>query len=459
MPQDTADLVIVGAGTIGVGPRCSPPSSAPERVVVLDAGHRRRRRELARRGIVRTQGGTATAVDLARWTVGLLQRRSQARYGIDSGFRTLGYLILAFERGRRAGGARALVEQQRAAGWTRAGSDAAEAGELLPLLDAARITRRDVLRRGRRDRRRRATWRRRRRAEGSGRGPARAHAAYAACRIEGGRVSGVVTARGVVEAERVILAGGVGQRALTALAGGARCPGRRGAPSDRGDEPAPRARVRPAADGLRPRARAVLPPGRGGLLFGMSNPDEQPGEAHAIDWDEADSTMRARLAELDPADRASSSCDASGRRRSTTRRTTCRSSGRCSTPRARPLQAATIASAGGHGMMWGPAVARMRGGPRAERRDDRHRRVVPRRGPLRRARRAAAGDRPDRAAVPGDGRELSAGPTTGGGARRAPRGEAQQRAAQRVGRATDEAEDRERGHQRWRLGSRTRARA
>ena len=65
-------------------------------------------------------------------------------------------------------------------------------------------------------------------------------------------------------------------------------------------------------------------PEEGGLLFGMSNPDEPPGENREVD-EEYLAKMRARLATLVPVT-AGSGCAGSGRRRSTTRRITCPSS-------------------------------------------------------------------------------------------------------------------------------------
>jgi sarcosine oxidase subunit beta len=103
-------------------------------------------------------------------------------------------------------------------------------------------------------------------------------------------------------------------------------------------------------------------PEDGGLLFGMSNPDEPPGPARDIDWPYLDK-MRERMNELvpvtaglglrrawaatidytpdhlpilGPALGADGAGGAGG-----------------------PIGGVTVASAGGHGMMWGPAVARV----------------------------------------------------------------------------------------------------
>ena len=57
--------------------------------------------------------------------------------------------------------------------------------------------------------------------------------------------------------------------------------------------------------------------------------------------------------------RATSACAGSGPPRSTTRPTTCRSSGPAIRPDGSTIGGVTVAAAGGHGMMWGPGVARV----------------------------------------------------------------------------------------------------
>ena len=98
--------------------------------------------------MVRTQGGTPTAVDLGRWTVGFYLGQHE-RYGIDSDFRALGYLIVATsEDDVRAAQLRLAMQRERGldARWVTP----AQAAELLPLLDPAAHPGRDVLRAGRR---------------------------------------------------------------------------------------------------------------------------------------------------------------------------------------------------------------------------------------------------------------------------------------------------------------------
>jgi sarcosine oxidase subunit beta len=93
-------------------------------------------------------------------------------------------------------------------------------------------------------------------------------------------------------------------------------------------------------------------PEEGGLLFGMSDPDEPPGENRAIDYDYL-ARMRSRLAALVPL----------------TAELAIRRAWAATidfTPDHLPIIGAApgyesvfVASAGGAGMMWGPAVARV----------------------------------------------------------------------------------------------------
>ena len=353
MESSAADVVVVGAGTIGVWAGVFARELGAERVVVLDAGTAGDGASSRAAGIVRTQGGTATAVDLARWTVAFYRAQS-GRYGIDSDFRELGYLILAFdEDDERA--ARDRVELQRAAGLSSRWVGAQEAGGLLPVLDAGRI--------------RGATYCA---DDGSISPPRNMAAALVALRAAGaelrertplvgldvqdGRVRGVVTADGVIQAERVILAGGVAQPNLSALAGGRPVPvgGARHQVAVTSPHQALSSAPLPMAFDLVP--GLYFRQHEDGLLFGMSNPDEQPGEAHAIDWDML-TRVRARLAELIPV------TGELGLRRiwaATIDYTPDHLPilGPLLDAEGAPVAGATIASAGGHGMMWGPAVAR-----------------------------------------------------------------------------------------------------
>ena len=112
--QESADLVVVGAGTIGGWASTFAADAGLGRVVVIDRGIAGGGASSRAAGIVRAQGGTPTTVALGRWTIDFY-RGQQARYGTDSGFRELGYLILAVTaRDEREG--RARVEMQRRGG-------------------------------------------------------------------------------------------------------------------------------------------------------------------------------------------------------------------------------------------------------------------------------------------------------------------------------------------------------
>ncbi|HZG98465.1 MAG TPA: FAD-binding oxidoreductase, partial [Nocardioidaceae bacterium] len=172
----------------------------------------------------------------------------------------------------------------------------------------------------------------------------------------GGEATGVVTSSGTIATDRVVLTGGPSLRGIAARAG-----------------------VRVPVGGVRHQVavtepHAELSPNRlpmvfdvaagiywrpedGGILFGMSNPAEPPGPARNVDWPYL-ARMRARLAELVPVTAGlglrkvwAATIDY--------------------TPDHLPILGpaldvdgsaiggVTVAAAGGHGMMWGPAVSRI----------------------------------------------------------------------------------------------------
>src|SRR5450755_2609485 len=101
--QESADLVVVGAGTIGGWASTFAAEAGLRRVVVLERGVAGEGASSRAAGIVRAQGGTPATVALGRWTIDFY-RGQQAHYGTDSGFRELGYLILAVTASRCSGG-------------------------------------------------------------------------------------------------------------------------------------------------------------------------------------------------------------------------------------------------------------------------------------------------------------------------------------------------------------------
>jgi sarcosine oxidase subunit beta len=350
----SADLVIVGAGTVGGWAAVLAAREGAGRVLVLDAGVAGHGASSRAAGIVRTQGGTPTAVDLARFSVAFYQELNEGP-SIDSDFRSLGYLILALSEDEVAA-AHERLAMQRERGIDARWVAPDEAARLLPLLDPDRILG--------------ATYC----ADDGAITPPRNVAAYLVAMgdagvalhertpvigltLRSGRVTGVVTSKGTVATERVILAGGVGQGALGALTGGPAPPvgGSRHHVFVTG--PAPELDAGPLPMGFDLAAGLYWRQEEGGLLFGVSDPDEEQGEARAID-ERTQRAARERLGELLPMTRAlglrkawAATIDytpdhlpilgpALGNERD-------------------PIGGVTLASAAGHGMMWGPGVARV----------------------------------------------------------------------------------------------------
>jgi sarcosine oxidase subunit beta len=182
----------------------------------------------------------------------------------------------------------------------------------------------------------------------------RERVSFTGLRTAGGQVTGVTTSAGLVSAPLVVLTGGpelaeVGELAGVRIpAGGVR---HQVAVTQAHPDLAP-ARV-PMVFDLS--AGLYWRPEEGGLLFGMSNPDEPPGPAAAVD-EEYLAAMRARLARLVPVTAGL------GIRRvwaATIDYTPDHLPiiGPALSPDG-PVGGVTVASAGGAGMMWGPGVAR-----------------------------------------------------------------------------------------------------
>ena len=251
-------------------------------------------------------------------------RSQRERYGTDSGFRELGYLILATDEAQEAE-ARARVEMQRAAGLTDVRwVDAAEAARLNPTLDPSTF--------------RGGTY-----APGDGCvDPPRNVRAYSLAmqragvelrertaflgleRSSAGDVIGVETSDGAIATERVLLTGGPTLREVGALVGARFFVGAVRhqvavtEPHEAFDvERQPM--VFENAVGLYWRLE------EGGLLFGMSNPDEAPGPAREVDWPYLHE-MEARVRRYVPIAK-DLGIARRGPRRSSTARTTCRWSG------------------------------------------------------------------------------------------------------------------------------------
>lgn len=347
----TADAVVVGGGTLGAWCAWFLAGAGLARVVLVESdtlGHGASSRAA---GMVRAQGGTETAVRLGMWSQEFYLGQRQA-LGIDSGFVAQGYLMPCFSADE-VDAARARIAMQRSLGlhvrWLTPG----EVDALDPNLAPGRTLG--------------ASY-----APGDGYlDPARNVLAYTVAlftagvevherttftglRAERGRVVAVETSNGTVETGRVVLTGGP-RLAAVGLAAGVRVPAGGARHQVVVTEPHPDLApdrvpmMFDVASGLYWR------PCEGGLLWGMSNPDEAPGEATTFD-EAYFALMRQRVADLLPVTAGL------GIRK-------CWAATIDYTPDHLPIlglalgpdgpvTGTTVASAGGHGMMWGPAVAR-----------------------------------------------------------------------------------------------------
>jgi sarcosine oxidase, subunit beta len=347
----TADAVVVGGGTVGAWCAYFLRRSGLDRVVLLEKRTLGQGASSRAAGVVRTQGGTSWAVRLGEWSRRFYLAQHE-ELGIDSGFTPQGYLLPCFtEDDVRT--ARERMAMQNALGLSVRWLEPDEVDRLNPTL-APGLTRGGTFC-----------------AEDGYLTPPRNVTAYAMALAlsgvtvaertsftglvtGGGRVTAVDTSRGRISSPLVVLTGGPELAEVGGLAG-----------------------LRIPAGGVRHQVAVTQPhpdldpsrlpmvfdlsaglywrPEEKGLLFGMSNPDEPPGPAAAVDLAYLD-RMRERLAELVPVTRGL------GLRRiwaATIDYTPDHLPiiGPALTPDGR-MNGTTVASAGGAGMMWGPAVAR-----------------------------------------------------------------------------------------------------
>ena len=339
---DTADAVVVGGGTVGAWCAYFLRRAGLARVVLIEKGFLGEGASSRAAGVVRVQGGTPEAVRLSSWSRRFyLGQRDEI--GTDSGFTEQGYLLPCFTEADVAA-ARERMEMQTALGvpvrWLDPGEvDAAnptlapgqtlggtfcdQDGFVVPPRNVAAYTV-ALIRSG---------------------VEVREHVAFLGLADGDGTVQ---TSAGRIGAGLVVLTGGpklasVGQLAgIRIPAGGVR---HQVAVTERHPDldPARVPMVFDLAEGLYWR------PEEGGLLFGMSNPDEPPGENREVD-EEYLAKMRARLAALVPVTAGL------GLRRVWAATIDY-------TPDHMPIigrarDRVTVASAAGAGMMWGPGLGR-----------------------------------------------------------------------------------------------------
>jgi sarcosine oxidase, subunit beta len=355
---DRADLVVVGAGTIGGWASVFAKADGIGRVVVLERGLAGQGASSRAAGIVRGQGGTPATVALGRWSIDFYSGQGAA-YGTDSGFRRHGYLILAVtEDDERAG--RERVAMQRAAGLDVSWLGAAEAvttaltlapgghrGGSFAAADGAIDPPRNV-----------RAYSLAMQAAGVELRERTAFRGLLTAPSSDGRtrVIGVETDAGSIETDRVLLTGGPSLRAV-GRAAGVRIPVGAARHTVAVLEPHPAFAVETMPMVFDIAAGLYWRLEEGGLLFGWSNPEETPGEATSIDWAFYE-TMRARLAALVPITRDlglrkiwAATIDYTPDHLPIV--------GPALTRDGTPIEGVTVASPGGHGMMWGPGVSRV----------------------------------------------------------------------------------------------------
>ncbi len=348
--SDTADAVVVGGGTVGAWCAYFLRRAGLARVVLIEKGFLGQGASSRAAGVVRMQGGTPEAVRLGIWSRRFYLGQHD-EIGTDSGFTEQGYLLPCFTEADVAAAEQRMAMQTAlgvpvtwldpgevdaanptlAPGQTLGGTFCAQDGFIAPPRNVAAYTV-ALLRSG---------------------VEVREHVAFRGL-AAGGPASActVSTSQGPIAACLVVLTGGpklaaVGRLAgLRIPAGGAR---HQVAVTERHPDLDP-ARVPMVFDLA---AGLYWRPEEGGLLFGMSNPDEPPGENREVD-EEYLAKMRARLAALVPV------TVGLGLRRvwaATIDYTPDHLPiiGRAPGP---GFERVTVACAAGHGMMWGPGVAR-----------------------------------------------------------------------------------------------------
>jgi sarcosine oxidase, subunit beta len=349
--SDSADAVVVGGGTVGAWCAYFLRRSGLSRVVLLEKRSLGQGASSRAAGVVRTQGGTPWAVELGEWSRKFYLRQRD-ELGIDSGFTPQGYLLPCFTEADVAA-ARARMEMQNslglavrwlepgqldalnptlAPGLTLGGTYCAEDGYLTP---PRNVTAYAV-------------------ALMTSGVEVRERVAFLGLDISGDMVTGVETSAGPIRTSLVVLTGGPELAEVADLAG-VRVPAGGVRHQVAVTEPHPALAPERVPMVFDLAAGLYWRPEERGLLFGMSNPDEAPGVAACIDEPYL-ALMRQRLAELVPVTAGL------GLRRTWAATIDY-------TPDhlpiigpaikgTLPISGATVVSAGGAGMMWGPAVAR-----------------------------------------------------------------------------------------------------
>jgi sarcosine oxidase, subunit beta len=347
---DSADVVVVGGGTVGAWTACFLAESGRS-VALVEAATLGSGASSRAAGMVRAQGGTEAAIRLGLFSRDFYSGQRD-RYPLDSGFVAQGYLMPCFSEAE-VNAAQDRIALQRSLGLDVEWWDGDEVGRrdtgLAPgatlgasyaagdgYLDAPR----NVL-----------AYTTALVHLGVG---VREHCAFTGLHVADGRVTGVETSAGTIGTGAVVLTGGPDLAAIGELAGARiAAGGTRHQVVVTAPLPGVDVHTRPMVFDV---ASGVYwrPAEDGGLLWGMSNPDEAPSQARDFDWPYFE-RMREGAA-LYPATAGF------GVRRAWAATIDytpdhlpilgplLREDG--------PVEGTVVAGAGGHGMMWGPGVSR-----------------------------------------------------------------------------------------------------
>src|SRR3954471_6159631 len=349
----SADVVVVGGGTVGAWTAVLLAESGVPNVVLIEARTLGDGASSRAAGMVRAQGGTETAIRLGLRTQEFYAASGE-RFPLDCGFVAQGYLMPCFTDAE-VQQAHERIALQRTLGleveWLSGADIEDRQTGLAPgatlgasyapgdgYIDAPRnvlaytaaLTAFDV--------------------------DVRERCSFTGLRTTGGRVIGVDTSDGPIDTEHVVLTGGPQLAEVGSRAGG-RIPagGTRHQVVVTAKLPDLDVYELPMVFDL-PSGIYWRPGENGGLLWGMSNPDEPPGTA--VDFDTLYyRKARDRIEHLFPALRGL------GLRRSWAATIDYTPDhlpilGPLLTDDG-PVDGTVVASAAGHGMMWGPAVAQV----------------------------------------------------------------------------------------------------
>src|SRR5262249_50376010 len=300
---DSADAVVVGGGTIGGWCAYFLRRAGLDRVVLLEKGVLGQGASSRAAGAVRLHGGTPPAVRLGQGSRGFyLGQRDEL--GIDSGFVSRGYLLPCFTDAEVTAARDRIAMQSSlgvpvrwldppevdavnptlAPGRTLGGTFCADDGYITPPRNvtaytvALAVSGVHVCERG--------AFTGLAMAGGAGRG------------MGGEAVEGVETSAGRITAPLVVLTGGPKLASVGRLAG-IRIPAGGVRHQVAVTEPHPDLRPDRVPMVFDLAAGLYWRPDEGGLLFGMSNPDERPGENVSVD-EAYLARMRERLSTLVP---------------------------------------------------------------------------------------------------------------------------------------------------------------